>query len=369
MKILELTKKNEVKMLEQTKKEVSYIIDKPKQNDILKDLETEESVTENEGKIFRLIKMEVIERSPYYGGYDDNRGSISMEETERIYSRDCFYLAIPPEWLENTPAQIQSNHHRFIAPAKGKIYSLLLERTWTSQVNDMNGSFYTQNNKDERFIDVRINRVEPEIISNMDRCPSLYIFQKDYSFKILTSAKSREFLLKGKFISPKSRFRAVIISINDPSIEKETASLLAELLEKERIKVVETIETFNNLDNLVEKLNKYINLPEINLIFTVGGTGIRGDDLAQKAAKQVIEKEIPKIAERIRSLLFKDKSFDGQFRGTAGMSGKALVINCPESRKQILKCFPALESIFYKFKGSITNTEIQAYDDRSEAIK
>ncbi|RJQ56506.1 MAG: MogA/MoaB family molybdenum cofactor biosynthesis protein [Nitrospiraceae bacterium] len=90
-----------------------------------------------------------------------------------------------------------------------------------------------------------------------------------------------------------------------------------------------------------------------DLILTTGGTGMSPRDVTPDATLEVIEKEIPGIAEVMRYNGLKKTPFSMLSRAVAGIRGKTLIINLPgspaavrENLAVILECLPhAIEKI------------------------
>ncbi|PID76991.1 MAG: molybdenum cofactor biosynthesis protein [Deltaproteobacteria bacterium] len=72
---------------------------------------------------------------------------------------------------------------------------------------------------------------------------------------------------------------------------------------------------------------------EIPLIVTTGGTGIAPTDVTPEAMDEVVEKEVPGIAELMRLESLKITKRACISRGKAGIRGKSLIINLPGSKK------------------------------------
>jgi molybdenum cofactor synthesis domain-containing protein len=72
-----------------------------------------------------------------------------------------------------------------------------------------------------------------------------------------------------------------------------------------------------------------------DLILTVGGTGVRPTDWAPEATREVIEREIPGIGEAMRQESLKKMRTAMLSRGTAGIRGKALIVNLPGSSRGV----------------------------------
>lgn len=69
------------------------------------------------------------------------------------------------------------------------------------------------------------------------------------------------------------------------------------------------------------------------VILTLGGTGVRSTDWAPEATRDVIEKEIPGIAEAMRAESLKKVKTAMLSRGTAGIRGETIIVNLPGSPK------------------------------------
>jgi molybdenum cofactor synthesis domain-containing protein len=98
-------------------------------------------------------------------------------------------------------------------------------------------------------------------------------------------------------------------------------------------------------DLIAEKLIFLADHLKVDLILTTGGTGVHPRDVTPDATSQVIEKEVPGIAEFIRFLSFQRTPLAALSRARAGIRGETLVINLPGSPKAIEEIFPHLTEI------------------------
>jgi len=69
------------------------------------------------------------------------------------------------------------------------------------------------------------------------------------------------------------------------------------------------------------------------VIFTLGGTGVRPTDWAPEATQDIIDKEIPGIAEVMRAESLKKVKTAMLSRGIAGIRGSTIIVNLPGSPK------------------------------------
>jgi molybdopterin adenylyltransferase len=81
------------------------------------------------------------------------------------------------------------------------------------------------------------------------------------------------------------------------------------------------------------KLIEYCKL--VDLILTTGGTGLSPRDVTPEATIEVIERQIPGIAEAMRIEGLKKTRRAMLSRAVAGVRGKTLIINLPGSPKAV----------------------------------
>ena len=84
-------------------------------------------------------------------------------------------------------------------------------------------------------------------------------------------------------------------------------------------------------DAIVAKLVTFADSGEADLILTTGGTGLTARDVTPEATRAVIEREVPGIAEALRTTSYPKVPTAILSRGVAGTRGKALIVNLPGS--------------------------------------
>jgi molybdopterin adenylyltransferase len=82
-------------------------------------------------------------------------------------------------------------------------------------------------------------------------------------------------------------------------------------------------------DLIKQRLLEYVN--KVDLILTTGGTGLSPRDVTPEATIDVIEREIPGIAEAMRMEGLKKTNRSMLSRAVAGIRGQTLIINLPGS--------------------------------------
>jgi molybdopterin adenylyltransferase len=103
---------------------------------------------------------------------------------------------------------------------------------------------------------------------------------------------------------------------------------------------------------IVQRLQAYCEKGDSPVVLTLGGTGVRPTDWVPEATKEVVEKEIPGIAEAMRAESLKKVRTAMLSRGIAGIKGKTVIINLPGSPKGIKEncevVLPLLDHIIQK---------------------
>ncbi|WP_447971491.1 MogA/MoaB family molybdenum cofactor biosynthesis protein [Nitrospira sp. M1] len=104
-----------------------------------------------------------------------------------------------------------------------------------------------------------------------------------------------------------------------------------------------------------DSLQALCDTEQVDMVLTVGGTGIRPTDWTPEATKEVIEKEIPGIGEAMRAESLKKIRTAMLSRGIAGIRGRTLIVNLPGSargaRENLAVLLPILDHTIGKLSG------------------
>lgn len=126
--------------------------------------------------------------------------------------------------------------------------------------------------------------------------------------------------------------------------------------------VVEYYEVVPDERELIkEKLMEYSKKADI--ILTTGGTGLSPRDVAPEATLEVIDREIPGIAEAMRSEGLKKTKRAMLSRAVAGVRDKCIIVNLPGSLKAVREGLEVLLDVIphavEKIKGSTEDCATQ----------
>ena len=115
----------------------------------------------------------------------------------------------------------------------------------------------------------------------------------------------------------------------------------------------------DRVERIKETLLFWVDEEKVDLIVTTGGTGVAPTDVTPEAMVDVIEKEIPGMAEAMRAESLKKTPNAVLSRGKAGIRNNSLIINLPGSekavRENIAVLLPCLAHALDKIQGGTSD--------------
>jgi len=115
----------------------------------------------------------------------------------------------------------------------------------------------------------------------------------------------------------------------------KSGPFLGQLLAAMGFEVVFSIIVPDEREQIAALLRELADSRGITLVITTGGTGAAPRDVTPEATKEVIEREMPGLAELIRSEGYKKTPFAVLSRGVAGIRKGTLIINLAGSPKAV----------------------------------
>ena len=140
-------------------------------------------------------------------------------------------------------------------------------------------------------------------------------------------------------MAPPQIGRALVVVVDDRvshgEREDSTGPLVTELLEEARLVVDGVVVVPGDPVAIRNALNTAV-IGGVDLVVTIGGTGVSPRDVTADATAGVLDRPIPGIAEAIRASGLAAGAVDaGLSRGLVGVSGSTLVVNLAPSRAAI----------------------------------
>jgi molybdenum cofactor synthesis domain-containing protein len=106
---------------------------------------------------------------------------------------------------------------------------------------------------------------------------------------------------------------------------------------------------------IVEKLVKWADEDNLDVVITTGGTGLTLRDVTPEATLAVVDRIVPGFAEAMRAESLKKTPHAMLSRAVVGTRGQCLIVNLPGSPKAVRECLqvilPALPHAVETLKG------------------
>ncbi len=155
------------------------------------------------------------------------------------------------------------------------------------------------------------------------------------------------------------KIRAGVLTVSDKGARgqriDESGNIAVSILEAEGFAVLKKEIIPDDHLKIAETLREWVDRDSLSLIVTSGGTGLSPKDLTPQAMADVIDYEVPGMAEAMRAASLKKTPHAMISRAKVGVRGTALIINLPGSpggvRDNLSVVLPALNHALLKLAG------------------
>ena len=154
-------------------------------------------------------------------------------------------------------------------------------------------------------------------------------------------------------------FRAAIITLSDNGSKGEREDESGMIIREMILSMGASVDHYEVLPDekpvIIEVLSRLSDSGTIDLILTTGGTGVSPRDVTPEATREVIERELPGMAEAMRAESLKKTPRAMISRAIAGIRKRTLIVNLPGSpravRENLAVVLPALSHAIEKING------------------
>lgn len=175
------------------------------------------------------------------------------------------------------------------------------------------------------------------------------------------SSAAEDLLDAGATVSPMEidpvAGRALVVVVDDRTAHGGVDSigpLVTELLTEAGFLVDASVSVQADEVEIRNALNTAV-IGGVDLVVSVGGTGMSPRDVTPEATSQVLDRELPGISEALRASGRVAGSLDaGLSRGLAGISGSTLVVNLPGTRAAVRDAMATLTPLAGKVIGELS---------------
>lgn len=154
-------------------------------------------------------------------------------------------------------------------------------------------------------------------------------------------------------------WKAAVLTLSDRGFQGEredrSGQILHELIQKIPAEAAVYEILPDEQKRIEERLTDLADNHSMDLIVTTGGTGVSPRDVTPEATLRVIERQIPGMAEAMRSEGYKKTPRAIISRGVVGIRGRTLIINLPGSARGVREGFevllPVIPHVLEKLRG------------------
>ena len=150
-----------------------------------------------------------------------------------------------------------------------------------------------------------------------------------------------------------------VLTMSDKGSRGERDDTSGQYLQEKLAEEGYSLQSYNvipdNKQVIIDSLIRLVDDEKISLIVTTGGTGVSPSDITPEAMVSVIEREIPGMAEAMRSASLIKTSRAMLSRGKVGIRKESLIINLPGSLKAVKEnlavVLPVIRHALEKIRG------------------
>ena len=160
--------------------------------------------------------------------------------------------------------------------------------------------------------------------------------------------------------------RVGILTLSDKASsgqrEDESGSLAATILSADGFSVTKQKIIPDDTSRIIDTLRNWVDRDGLPLIVTSGGTGLSPTDVTPQAMKEIIDYEVPGLAEAMRAASLQKTHHAMLSRAMAGVRRCSLIINLPGSpggvQDNLTLVLPALKHALAKLQGDASDCAV-----------
>ncbi len=144
-------------------------------------------------------------------------------------------------------------------------------------------------------------------------------------------------------------YRAAVLTVSDRTAAgtavDESGPRLAELIAGAGFAVAARAVVADDRQAIAQCLRHWADVDHVQLICTTGGTGVALRDVTPEATRDMLDREVPGLAEAMRAASLASTPLAMLGRAAAGVRGQTLIVNLPGSPKAVGECFSVVAPV------------------------
>ena len=120
---------------------------------------------------------------------------------------------------------------------------------------------------------------------------------------------------------------------------------ISEVLSQPDYETVEYCIVDDNKEMISRQMAVWADRPDIDILVSTGGTGLGPRDVTPEAGLSIIDKEVPGLAESMRSETLKFTPMAMLSRSVAGIRGSTLILTLPGSPKAVKQTLEVVKPV------------------------
>ena len=144
-------------------------------------------------------------------------------------------------------------------------------------------------------------------------------------------------------------FRLAVLTVSTSGFhgrrEDTSGRVIQEILGPPAYKLTHYEVVPDEFDVIADRLRRWADDDDADLIITTGGTGLAYTDVTPEACLSVIEKEVPGLSETMRSKTIEKTQMAMLSRSVAGIRGSTLIVTLPGSPRGVSECLDVIISV------------------------
>ncbi|RJP20512.1 MAG: MogA/MoaB family molybdenum cofactor biosynthesis protein [Deltaproteobacteria bacterium] len=153
--------------------------------------------------------------------------------------------------------------------------------------------------------------------------------------------------------------RAAVVTVSDRSFRKErpdaSGPAVAEMLRGMPAEIVQRVVVPDEVPRIRRALLHLCDALRLDLVVTTGGTGVDPRDVTPEALREILDREIPGMAEAMRADSLKRVPTAMLSRSVVGIRGRTMIVSLPGSpggaTENLAVLLPVLPHAIGKIRG------------------